>query len=103
MAHGVASSDPSPRMIAVAEVHAALVAGSWLFASLVYAVVIARSRQIGWIAVDAGMIAACSGLVYARRPDRVAEPPGMRQRTDDRVFVHCLSAIWLSLSGKGIF
>jgi hypothetical protein len=52
----------------VAAVHAALVLASWLFATLLYAVVVVRSRQLGWIAVDVLLIAACGWLVH-RWPD----------------------------------
>jgi hypothetical protein len=52
---------------AVAAVHAALVFASWLFASLLYAIAVARSRQLAWIAIDAVLIAACVWLIHARR------------------------------------
>lgn len=54
-------------MAMVALVHAALVFGSWLFASVVYAVVVARARQIAWIAIDGALIAGCVWLVHVRR------------------------------------
>jgi hypothetical protein len=54
-------------MAMVALVHAALVFGSWLFASVVYAVVVVRSRQIEWIAIDGALIAGCVWLVHVRR------------------------------------
>jgi hypothetical protein len=55
-----------PRMLVIAAVHVAVVVASWLFASLLYAVVVARSRQLGWIAVDAAVIALCGWFVHAR-------------------------------------
>ncbi|HEY0986122.1 MAG TPA: hypothetical protein VGD80_03685 [Kofleriaceae bacterium] len=53
-------------MVVVAAVHAAVVVASWLFASLVYSIVVVRSRQLGWMVVDAAMIAACVWGVRAR-------------------------------------
>jgi hypothetical protein len=57
-----------PRMAVVAAVHAAVVIASWMFATVVYALVVARSRQLGWAAFDLAVIAACVWLVRAR-PD----------------------------------
>lgn len=51
----------------VAAVHAALVFASWLFASLLYSIVVVRSRQLGWVAIDGALIAACVWLIRARR------------------------------------
>jgi hypothetical protein len=55
-------------MPVIAAVHAALVIASWMFASLIYAIVVVRSRQLGWVAIDAAVIAVCVWLVRAR-PD----------------------------------
>jgi hypothetical protein len=52
---------------AVVVVHTALVAGTWLLASLIYAVVIARSDQVMWIALDAVIVALCATVVHVRR------------------------------------
>lgn len=51
----------------VAAVHGAVVVASWMFATLVYAIAVARSRQLGWAALDAAVIAGCVWLVHARR------------------------------------
>jgi hypothetical protein len=51
----------------VAIVHAAVVVGTWLFASLLYAVVVAGARQLAWIAIDGALIALCAWLVHVRR------------------------------------
>lgn len=57
----------APRMALVAAVHAALILASWLFASLLYAIVVARAQQVAWIAIDGAVIAGCVWLVHARR------------------------------------
>jgi hypothetical protein len=65
--HARGAADASPRRLVVAAVHAALVIASWLFATVVYAIVIARSHQLGWIAFDAAVIAGGAAIVHARR------------------------------------
>src|SRR5687767_8197524 len=55
-----------PSLPVVVVVHTALVVGSWLLASLIYAVVIARSHQVVWIVIDAALVALCAGVVHAR-------------------------------------
>src|SRR5690242_21021860 len=58
---------PAGRMATVVAVHAAVVAGSWLFATKLYAIAVELSRQLAWIAIDAALIAGCGWLVHARR------------------------------------
>jgi hypothetical protein len=86
MSHGMLAStgtDPQGRgargMLVVAAVHAAVVVASWLFASLVYSIVVVKSRQFGWMAFDAAVVAACVWGVRARR-----EVLGFRSLGDGR-------------------
>jgi hypothetical protein len=46
-------------MWTIAAVHAAAVVASWLFASVLYALVVVRSSQLGWEAIDGALIALC--------------------------------------------
>jgi hypothetical protein len=75
MSPGASSSDAAappgsgtPGTLVIAAVHAAVVVASWMFATVLYALVVSRSRQLGWAALDAAVIAACVWLVRAR-PD----------------------------------
>jgi hypothetical protein len=77
-------------MLIVAAVHAALVVASWLFASLVYSIAVVRSRQLGWIAFDAGVIAACVWWVRSRR-----EVLGFRALGDGRA----MKVLWIVVFG----
>jgi hypothetical protein len=54
-------------VIAVAAVHAALVLGSWLGATLLYALLLTREPQLGWALVDAALVGACVWLVHRRQ------------------------------------
>ena len=54
-------------MAVVAAVHTAVVVASWLFATVLYAVVVAKSRQLAWIAIDGAVIALCGWWIYIRR------------------------------------
>jgi len=77
-------------MLIVAAVHTAVVAASWLFASLLYSIVVVRSRQFGWMAVDAAMIAACVWAIRARR-----EVLGFRSLGDRRA----TKLLWIVVFG----
>src|SRR5262245_50407994 len=57
----------SPGLPVIGLVHAAAIGASWLFAALIYALAVVRSVQIGWVAIDAALIAGCAGLVWLRR------------------------------------
>jgi hypothetical protein len=74
------ASPRGARLVPIAAVHAALIAAGWLFAALVYAVVIAHAEQAGWIAIDLAVIAGCGALVYARR-----DALGFRSLGDRRI------------------
>jgi hypothetical protein len=62
---------PSPTdratLARVAAVHVAVVVASWLFATDLYVVVVVRAPQLGWLAFNAAVIAACVGFIRARR------------------------------------
>jgi hypothetical protein len=62
----MSSPDRAARARLVA-VHAALLVAIWLFAAVVYAVVLAPSYRAGWVALDLVAVAGCVALVLRLR------------------------------------